>query len=150
RLNQRGAGPSEGITRGIYHAGRSDDLREVIQQLRGGFSGAGIVLLAYSLGANVMLKMLGEADPGDHVRAAVSVSAPIDLRATAAHLQRLGWLRRSIYVRGLLHGTKRCARAIPCLDAGQLAAIDSARSFYEFDERFLAPFNHLASANDYY
>jgi Dyp-type peroxidase family len=150
RLNQRGAGPSRKETTQIYHAGRSEDLRVVIEKLRADFSDTGIVLLAYSLGANVMLKLLGESGPLDPVRAAVSVSAPIDLRATATHLRGLPWCRRWLYVRVLLHQTKRCALDLRGLDDGQRKAIASARSFYEFDERFLAPFNGFASANDYY
>ena len=35
RLNLRGAGPSKGVCRSRYHAGRSDDLRQVLGQMDG-------------------------------------------------------------------------------------------------------------------
>lgn len=150
RLNQRGAGPSKGQTTRIYHAGRSEDLRRVVLQLPDEFRETGIVLLAYSLGANVMLKMLGEGNYGDRVRAAVSVSAPIDLAATAEHLLRLRGLRRQAYVRTLLRKTKRCALAIRGLGSAWRGPIAKARSFREFDQDFLAPFNGFSGADEYY
>jgi Dyp-type peroxidase family len=150
RLNQRGAGPSQGQTSGIYHAGRSGDLYEVVGQLLEELPDIEIVMIAYSLGANVMLRMLGESDLGHRVRAAVSVSAPVDLEATASHLEGLKWLRRAIYVRSLLRLTKNCARDIQELREIDRDAIEGARDFRQFDQRFLAPFNGFEDASDYY
>jgi len=61
RLNLRGAGPSQGLCRSRYHAGRSEDLRQLLGQMDGRLAGSGLLLVGYSLGGNLMLKYLGEA-----------------------------------------------------------------------------------------
>ena len=58
RLNWRGAGPSTGKTKAFYHAGRSDDLAAVIRSMSGDLAKNGLAAIAYSLGANVLLKYL--------------------------------------------------------------------------------------------
>ena len=61
RVNLRGAGEGFGLARGIYHAGRSDDLREVVNDLEARNPGSPIALIGFSLGANLVLKLAAEA-----------------------------------------------------------------------------------------
>ena len=61
RVNLRGAGDGFGLARGIYHAGRSDDLREVVAWLEQRAGGSPIGLVGFSLGANLVLKLAAEA-----------------------------------------------------------------------------------------
>jgi predicted alpha/beta-fold hydrolase len=150
RLNLRGAGPSCGHTRQLYHAGRSEDLHRVLAQLSPDLARNGIALVAFSLGANMMLKALGEPDLDARVRAAVSVSAPIDLAEVAHHLLGLGALRRWIYVGSLLRSAKQQAGKVIGLTDAQRRAIRSARSFFEFDDDFLARFSGFSDAAAYY
>jgi alpha/beta superfamily hydrolase len=63
RLNLRGAGPSRPLCRQQYHAGRTQDIRAVLAQLPADLTRSGIVLTGYSLGGNVVLKLLGEGTP---------------------------------------------------------------------------------------
>src|SRR5205814_772346 len=86
RLNLRGAGVSATRCRGRYHAGRSEDLRQAIAALSPALVGKGIVPVGYSLGGNVLLKLLGEGGHPD-IRAAAAVSAPIDLAAASRCLR---------------------------------------------------------------
>jgi len=60
RLNLRGAGPSRPFCVEQYHAGRTEDLRAVLGQMPEHLTRSGIVLVGYSLGANQVLKLLGE------------------------------------------------------------------------------------------
>ncbi len=149
RLNLRGAGPSQGKTQQLYHAGRSQDLHQVLEGLPAELSEQGVVLVAYSLGANMLLKALGEGIRGS-VRGAVAISAPLDLAETAQHLLGLRGYRRLIYVRYLLCQTKRQVLKLKGLKPAQREAIAGARSFQEFDERFLARFSGFDGADDYY
>jgi predicted alpha/beta-fold hydrolase len=50
RMNLRGAGSSFGLARGIYHAGRSDDLRHVVAWLEHRAPGSPIAVAGFSLG----------------------------------------------------------------------------------------------------
>ena len=83
RLNLRGAGPSGPLCRLQYHAGRGEDLRDALRSLDPALTRRGLVLIGYSLGANMLLKFLAEHAAGFDLRGAVSVSAPIDLSAAS-------------------------------------------------------------------
>jgi hypothetical protein len=136
RLNLRGAGPSRERCRQQYHAGRSDDLRAALDGLDPEWTAAGSVAIGFSLGANVLLKGLGEWGGATALRAAVAVSAPLDL---AASCRRIMAPRNAVYQSYLLRKLRRESRAP-----------ESVRSLYEFDERVVAARNGFAGADDYY
>ena len=136
RLNWRGAGPSIGKTRAFYHAGRSDDLHAVIGSMTGALAGNGIVAIGYSLGANVLLKYLGERGGLSHLRAAIAVSPPIDLHVAQ---QRIAQRRNRRYHAYLL-ARMRAERSCP----------DDVATILDFDDRVVAPANGFRDALDYY
>ncbi|MGO8916662.1 MAG: YheT family hydrolase [Stellaceae bacterium] len=148
RLNQRGAGPSRPFCRFQYHAGRSEDFAAVLARLPPVLTAAGVVAIGYSLGANMLLKYLGEHGSAAAVRAAVSVSAPLDLADTSRWFLRA---RNVFYQNYLLREMKREAVAPGAeLSAGERAAIAGARSIWAFDHGFSAPRNGFAGAEEYY
>jgi predicted alpha/beta-fold hydrolase len=146
RLNLRGAGPSQGHCRFRYHAGRSDDLRQVLGRMDGRLAGRGLLLVGYSLGGNLLLKYLGEAGRRAMVLGAVSISAPIDLDAARRAIMRP---RNFLYHRYLLSRLKDETRSLP-LDAAGQRELAAVRTLYEFDDRILAPRIGFAGAEDYY
>lgn len=146
RLNLRGAGPSRALCRGQYHAGRSEDLADALAGLPEDAVGRGIVAIGYSLGGAMLLKYLAEQGAGGPVRAAVTVSVPIDLAAAAYRFQAA---RNLVYHRAMLAWMKSEALAGPVTEA-ERAAVSGARSVVEFDDRFIAPRNGFAGAADYY
>ncbi|MEO3429803.1 alpha/beta fold hydrolase [Pelagibius sp. CAU 1746] len=151
RLNLRGAGPSRPLCAEQYHAGRSGDLRDALLALavRPGLDlEAGLYLVGYSLGANMLLRFLAQEAEAFPVVGAVSVSAPIDLKATQ---RRLMQPRNWVYHRYLLNNMRREALAAPRgLSAEQRAAIRSADSVFAYDDQVVAPRNGFAGADDYY
>lgn len=151
RLNLRGAGPSRPLCGDQYHAGRSGDLRDALSVLAGVPQldlGAGLYLVGYSLGANMLLRFLAEEAAAFPVTAAVSVSAPIDLKASQV---RLMTPRNRLYHRYLLTRMREEALATPrALSDAERAAIVSADSVFAFDEQVIAPRNGFAGAEDYY
>jgi predicted alpha/beta-fold hydrolase len=146
RLNLRGAGPSRGICRSRYHAGRSDDLRQLLSRMDGRLAGRGLLLVGYSLGGNLLLKYLGEAGRRAMVLGAVSISAPIDLDAARRAIMRR---RNRLYHRHLLAGLKLESE---CLDlpAEQRRLLAEIETIYDYDDRILAPLMGFAGAPDYY
>jgi len=149
RFNLRGAGPSRPDCRAMYHAGRSDDLRLALDGLvSAGHGRAGIFAMGYSLGANLLLKYLGETGRDSRIARAVSVSAPIDLAAASARLEAA---RNRGYHRWLLNRMKADWRSGP-LDIGpaQTAAMEHATSIRAFDDGVVALLNGFADAADYY
>jgi predicted alpha/beta-fold hydrolase len=148
RLNLRGAGPSRFRCRQQYHAGRSEDLRNVLLQLDGRLAAQGILLVGYSLGGNMLLKYLGEQERRAPVLGAVSVSAPIDIKATQVRFMK----RRNRKYHNFILDRMKAEIAAPNSDisAEQRAVIPGIASVYDFDDRLVAPLNKFAGADDYY
>jgi uncharacterized protein len=141
RLNLRGAGPLP--ARGMYHAGRSEDFRCVVEALD---APHGIHAVGYSLGANMLLKYLSEG-AGKVIKAA-SVSAPIDLLETS---KRIHARRNRVYHDYLLRRMREDALA-PHADLGPVArdTVAGVRTIWDFDDRVIAPRNGFADVHDYY
>ena len=146
RLNLRGAGPSKGVCRSRYHAGRSDDLRQVLGQMDGRLAGKGLLLVGYSLGGNLLLKYLGEAGRRAIVRGAVSISAPIDLDAARRTIMRR---RNRLYHRHIVSGLKLESESLE-LTTAQRRILAEVETVFDFDDRILAPLMGFADALDYY
>ncbi len=148
RLNLRGSVPTQPHCREQYHAGRDEDLAAVIAALcEREEGGSGIVPMGFSLGGNMLLKFLACRGNEFPIRAAVTVSAPIDLAAAA---ERFLQPRNRLYHAWILRHMKRDALAARALEPRLARAIRSARTIYEFDDRVVAPRNGFAGAQDYY
>jgi predicted alpha/beta-fold hydrolase len=145
RLNLRGAGPSRPFCVEQYHAGRSEDLLAVLAQLPEQLTGSGVVLIGYSLGANQVLKLLGEGAP-ESVIAAAAISAPIDLAETS---RRMMSRRNYIYHRRIVARMKEEVLGMPIPDIFR-PIVQGVRTCYEFDDRFVAPRNGWKSADEYH
>lgn len=136
----------------LYHSGETSDADLVIRRLAAERPGRALLAAGVSLGANVLLKWLGEQ--GDRtppeLRRAAAISTPFDLAAGSRHLER-GFSR--VYVRHFVKGLR--AKALRTLarhpglpvDRGRLLA---ARSFWDFDDVFTGPVHGFAGADDYY
>ena len=152
RVNLRGSGQGFGLARGIYHAGRSDDLREVVGWLSRRHGQSPIAAVGFSLGANLVLKLAAEAgdDPAGHGRldCVLAANPPIDLTACARRMRAPeNRLYDWNFVRWLCAMTERLHRRFPELGPTRLRGV---RTVYEFDDRYTARRNGFASADDYY
>jgi predicted alpha/beta-fold hydrolase len=148
RLNLRGAGPSRPLCRWQYHAGRCDDLRDALGGLDPMLIDAGIVLVGYSLGGNMLLKFLAQHGRCVPILAAAVVSAPLDLAAAS---QRMLAKRNRVYQWQLLRSMQ--AESVGSgarLTAEEQQCVRAARNILEFDDRFVAPRNGYADAAAYY
>jgi predicted alpha/beta-fold hydrolase len=148
RLNLRGAGPSRAHCRFQYHAGASEDFTHALEALPPPLTRAGVVAVGYSLGANMLLKYLGEHGSAARLKAAVAISAPLDLAATSRQMMRR---RNAIYQFYLLRDMRR-ESTTPSADvtASERVAIVASRSIWEFDHSFTAPRNGYNGAEDFY
>ncbi len=150
RMNLRGAGSGFGLAREVYHAGRTEDVRAVAEALAIRSPASPIVLLGYSLGGNLVLKLAAEAADrsAPWLDSVIAVNPPIDLEACCDHL-RSGPIR--FYDRHFLRALRilidRLHLRYPELGAVEWTKI---RSLYEFDDRYTAPRNGFDGALDYY
>lgn len=146
--NFRGcSGPSNRLPRS-YHSGESADLRVVIEHAAQDY--ARIALVGFSLGGNITLKCVGEAEAHPAVVAAVAVSAPVDLASSAEALDnRSGnriYLKR--FLQTLINKTALKARQFPSdILTDGIHAIQTIR---DFDDRYTAPLHGFRDADDYW
>ncbi|MFL2771537.1 MAG: YheT family hydrolase [Rhodospirillaceae bacterium] len=150
RLNQRGAGPSSGLCKEHYHAGRSQDLAAVLDGLPNNLITSGIVIVGISLGGNTVLKMIGEASNRIKVRACASVCAPIDLKKAQLMIMTK---RNRIYHHYLITKMKKDALEIGDKDRTRRSIrkeIVNVRTVYDYDNLIVAPNNGFEDAEDYY
>lgn len=148
RLNLRGAGPSRPLCRLQYHAGRTADLRDALAALDPALREPGFCLLGYSLGGSMLIKFLAEHAAGLPIRAAASVSAPLDLAAAS---RRILEPRNRVYHWNLLRWMQAEALGSGAeLSDDERQRVATARTILEFDDRFVAPRNGYAGAAEYY
>lgn len=132
-----------------YHSGETGDLAAVIERAAAaGYEG--VALVGFSLGGNMVLKYLGEAPAHPAVKAAVAISAPLDLAACARKLDQR-WSNR-IYLRRFLVSLAGKIEAKARLFPNELTATDVRRlgSFQEFDDRYTGPMHGFRDAADYW
>jgi len=146
RLNLRGAGVSAMSCTCRYNAGQSGDIADALGRLEPSLMARGAFIVGFSLGGNILLKFLAEQAGQFPILAAASVSAPIDLAASA---RRIMAPRNWLYHKWLLAETKR-AWAGAVLTEGQRRGHAEARSMYEFDDRVVGPCAGFSGADEYY
>ncbi|WND01662.1 alpha/beta fold hydrolase [Temperatibacter marinus] len=145
RLNMRGAGKSAETSAPPYHAGLTGDLSAVLTGLTECEPEADIFLMGFSLGGNLTLKYLAEGDVPENVKAAVSISAPIDLTAASAVLSKK---RNALYVTYLVNQLKRDLKKAPSVMAPD--ALEKIRFIRELDDQLIAPSFSFKDRFDYY
>lgn len=132
-----------------YHAGDTADLAHVVQHLLQHSPQRPLAAIGYSLGANVLLKWLGETSVRNPLTCAVAVSVPFDLDAAADRLEN-GFSR--LYQQSLLRTLRRSvSRKFARYDMPiPQQVVDAAVSLRDFDDQFTAPLHGFSGADDYY
>ncbi|QDV47463.1 putative hydrolase [Stieleria neptunia] len=135
--NNRGAGGSARTCQRFHHPGYTEDCKRLIHHLHENhpsWTEHGLNAVAFSLGANLLLKYLAETCNDSAFSTAVSVSAPIDMKITSQNLRR-GWNR--VFDRYLLKRQKQeLLRPNAELNEEEREAIKNASSVWELDDKF--------------
>ena len=111
------------------------------------------VAIGFSLGGNMLLKLLGENPAQKWLQAAVAVSSPLKLSECAKSINH-GFSR--VYQKYLLASMKNTLKKkMTYIDYRKLIQlteddVDSMTSFSQFDEKITAPLHGFADAQDYY
>jgi predicted alpha/beta-fold hydrolase len=149
RLNLRGAGPSLGSCTEHYHAGRSEDLVMVLNELPDELKTYGVAIVGVSLGGNTVLKMVGEGSHTEDVIACASICAPIDLKMAQLRIMET---RNRLYHRYLINRMKKDAleNAEKSQSEQVQAVLKNVRTVYDYDDLIVAPNNGFDGAEDYY
>jgi len=145
----RGASGPNRLPR-TYHSGDTGDIALVLAALRQRMGpDAKLTAVGFSMGGNVLLKLLGEQGESSVINAAVAVSVPFRLAVCSDQLAS-GPSR--VYGRYLIAGRLRALRSIRALVAPHIdyQRALTATDFRTLDGLVTAPLNDFASAADYY
>lgn len=150
RINLRGCGSGKGLAKHMYHSGSSEDIFEVVKQLKSQTPDSPFLLIGFSLGGNIVLKMGGELNDlaKKFLKGIIAVSPPVDLFSS---ITMLGNPDNVIYERYFIR--LMCAdvryRHRKFKDLPRIE-LPSNLTMYEFDQIYTAPYYGFRNAHDYY
>ena len=157
-MNFRGCSGEVNRLAKAYHSGITEDLAEVFDYISNQYSGHKISLTGFSLGANVLLKWLGETEINDRVHKAVAVSTPFDLsKCSNAMLNGFSRFYGRFFLRRLVRDLENKKEQFR--DSGNNEQLNLLESFgnlgsletlWSFDDKVTAPLHGFESAEDYY
>ncbi|HYK92022.1 MAG TPA: alpha/beta fold hydrolase [Acidobacteriota bacterium] len=151
RVNIRNCGGTENLTPTLYCAGLSQDVLSIVEHCRKNLGIEAIYAAGVSLGANIILKFLGEQglQGPEYIRGAAVVSTPIDLELGVQKMERTqNWFYQKYFVDKLIERMRRKTALFPGL--ADMKRIEKIRSIREFDDVVTAPHFGFGTAENYY
>ena len=131
-----------------YHSGDTADMASVARHASEVTGKPLYATIAYSLGANAMLKWLGQTGDAAPMQKAVAVSVPFQM---ADADQRLSSGASRIYREYLLAHLRAAYKRKFAHRPSPLAVdVDTLRTFYQFDDQVTAPLHGFSGADEYY
>ncbi len=140
RVNLRGCGSGQGLSKLPYHAGCSEDVYHVLKACKREDPDSKVTVIGFSLGGNIALKLAGELgeSASEWMEACFAVCSPLDLGQTGRLIAKK---RHYFYHR---HYLKRIV--LQAQDWMQ----QKVSSIYEFDQVMTAPVCGFKDADDYH
>ena len=151
RMNQRNCGGMDHCAPTLYNSGRSADVAAVARDIVERDGVPGFVLIGFSMGGNLVLKLAGEwgrEGPGEF-RGVAAVCPAINLAAGADALHEpANRIYEYYFLLQLFQRFRRKARLFPRIfDASRLRGV---RTLRDFDDRVTAYYCDFTGADDYY
>ena len=152
-MHFRGCSGEDNLLPRSYHSGDTADARSWLDYLNVKYNKSPLHAVGYSIGGNMLLKLLGEDGTKSSIISAVSVSAPMDLEITAKRINQ-GFSKN--YQAHLLEPLKKTLLRkysqfnMEALIQQNQEDIKKITTIEEFDEKYTAPINGFKSAKDYY
>jgi predicted alpha/beta-fold hydrolase len=151
-MNLRGCSGEPNRSLRFYHSGETSDPTLILRTIRARYPGRPVGAMGFSLGGNILLKLLGERSDGGEslLDAAVAMSVPYDLAAGCDELERtrMGKLYSAYFLRSLR--SKVAAKRERLAAILDIDAVWAARTIRDFDEHVTAPLNGFSGASGYY
>lgn len=151
RINQRGCGNTFHLSPTAYHAGLTNDLKVIINELINKDGITSVYLVGFSLGGNQSLKLAGEYGdtPPAQLKGVCAISTPIDLGDCADSLHWIeNWTYEWNFILSLYQSYKKRQTLHP--ERYKLPAVWKVLTLRKFDGLVIAPCNGFRDANDYY
>lgn len=150
-VNFRGCSGETNINYRSYHSGATDDLEDIIDHIiltKGEYSE--IYLKGISLGANLILKYLGERNEiPTQIKAAIAISVPCHLYGSAKELHTLkNRLYHDRFKKFLI--TRLKEKQIQYSDILTVEEVKSINTLFDFDNVYTSRAHGFKDALDYY
>ncbi|MBE1300445.1 MAG: hydrolase [Alteromonadaceae bacterium] len=152
-MHFRGCGRKANRTERSYHSGDTADAKNVLAHIRSLYPNIPIMGLGFSLGANMLLKLLGEEPKQTWLNKATAISPPFKLGECS---ESIGQGFSKIYQSHLVRSMKQrfLVKSQQHDYASSLGLtkekLQSLSTFYEFDDAITAPLHGFEGADDYY
>ncbi len=151
RMNQRNCGGMDHCAPTLYNSGRSADVAAVARNLVERDRVPGFVLIGFSMGGNLVLKLAGEwgnNGPAEF-RGVTAVCPAVNLAAGADALHEpANRIYECYFLLQLFRRFRRKSRLFPgTFDASRLRGVKTLR---DFDDRVTAYYCGFSGADDYY
>jgi uncharacterized protein len=151
RMNQRNCGGMDHCAATLYNSSRSADVAAVARNLVENDRIPGFVLIGFSMGGNLVLKLAGEwgTDGPAEFRGVAAVCPAVNLAAGADALHEpANRIYEYYFLLQLFRRFRRKVRLFPSdFDASRLRGVKTLR---EFDDRVTAYYCGFTGADDYY
>ena len=152
-MHFRGCSTEPNLSTRAYHSGETQDAKYLLNWLQQQFPELPKVAIGFSLGANMLLKLLGEYPSQGFVRAAVAVSPPLQLAECAKSIN--GGFSRLYQWHLMKSMVKNLRDKMERMDFSSVlnlkeAELHQLKTFRDFDQHVTAPLHGFAGADDYY
>ncbi len=150
-MNLRGCSREPNRQVRFYNAGISEDVETVLQHVKNSYNYSSIALVGYSLGANILLKYLGEKGNKliPELKKAAAIALPCSLRTCNEEIEKKAnriYLKR--FVRQFHKKVKDKMKIMPeKIDDSKFEFI---RNIKDYDDFYTAPLNGYRDAYDYW
>ncbi|KAJ3152066.1 hypothetical protein HDU86_005911 [Geranomyces michiganensis] len=152
-VNFRGCADSELTSMQLYCGAYTKDLKTAVAFIKRRYPSAPLMAVGYSLGSNILTKLVGEYGEACPFIGAVSVSNPFDLLGGNRSLNR-SWIGRNIYsktlTQNLIRMYKKHAHIFAESTVVNGAKVLSSRFLYEFDDAFTSKLFGFRTVHEYY
>ncbi len=155
-MHFRGCSGTPNLTPRMYHSGDTQDALYFLSWLEEQFPEQQKLAIGFSLGANMLLKLLGENPDQRILRAAVAISAPFLLAECSESINKgfsrvyQTYLLKSM-VKNFSEKMSRMAndKVIEALNLSK-DTLKKLSNFRDFDDLITAPLHGFANAEEYY
>ncbi|MEL4306807.1 YheT family hydrolase [Joostella sp. CR20] len=132
-----------------YHSGDSDEVEFIVQHILNNYTYSEIVLKGFSLGGNLTLKYLGQHQIPSAIKAAIAVSAPVDLYGSMLEIhKRKNFIYALRFKKSLLAKLKEKQQLFPDKITDQ--TIKKIITLKDFDDIYTSQAHGFKNALDYY
>ncbi|MEA1919237.1 MAG: hydrolase [Campylobacterota bacterium] len=152
-MHFRGCSGKENRLARSYHSGDTEDAKAWITKLSLEYPHSDFFGVGYSLGGNMLLKLMGEWQEKALLKATVAVSAPMQLNICADQMNRgFSKIYQAHLIQHLNSSLLKKYRSHPMQSLIGLNENEAKKlkTFWEFDEAYTAPIHGFSSARDYY